>query len=126
MNGKNPRSTTYRPRLSTVAAFALAAVALPGVAEDRSSSTTDVAVLSAGLSDFTFDLHRRLAKGNEDMIWSPFGAAMTLGMIRCGSAGETDAGIARALRCPMDVGSFHAAFHALRDGVGESDRKSVV
>ncbi len=95
----------------------LVAGSFPCGAGDPSSSTADVAVLSAGLADFTFDLHRSLADGREDTVWSPFGVAITLGMVRCGSAGETDAGLAEALRCPLDSKRFHAAFRSLRDEV---------
>ena len=119
------RAVTLPPTFPiAVAVLTLTAVALPAVADDGSSSAADVAMLSSGLASFSLDLHRALAAGGGDRIGSPFGAAIMMGMIRCGSAGETDAGIARALRCPLDVGRFHTAFRALRDGVGESLRSA--
>ncbi|MBU4461277.1 MAG: hypothetical protein KJ579_11960, partial [Verrucomicrobia bacterium] len=79
-----------------------------------------MAALSAGLADFTFEMHRRLAVGTNDLVWSPFGVAITLGMIRCGSAGDTDAGLAGVMRCSLEGDRFHRAFRSLRDEVAES------
>jgi serine protease inhibitor len=63
----------------------------PGTDEDATSAAD-------AINAFAFDLHRALAKGDENLVFSPTSIAIALGMARAGARGETAAQMDKVLR----------------------------
>jgi serpin B len=66
-----------------------------------------------GLNEFTFSLHRRLAKPNENFASAPVSITTALAMTSAGARGDTLDGFNRALRVPLPQADFHGALNTI-------------
>ena len=70
------------------------------------------------------DLHRQLAKDDENLCFSPYSIQSALAMTFAGADGETKTEMARVLYFPNDGDAIHASFAALQRSIEEMARKT--
>ena len=69
--------------------------------------------LTAGNSDFAFELYRLLRGGDGNLFYSPHSISLALALCYAGARGETAQQIAAALRFRLPAGRLHPAFNWL-------------
>src|SRR5207248_8466526 len=70
------------------------------------------------------DLHRQLARGEENLCLSPYSIQSALAMTFGGADGDTRVEMARVLHFPNDGDAIHASFAALQSSLGEMAKKT--
>ena len=70
------------------------------------------------------DLHRQLAKDDENLCLSPYSIQTALAMTFAGADGETKTEMARVLHFPNDGDAIHASFAALQRSLEEMAKKT--
>ena len=81
-------------------------------------SATNVELAAKATNELAVDLHRQLAKGDENLCVSPYSIESALAMTFAGADGETRTEMARVLHFTNDAsvpGSFAALQHSLED-----------
>src|SRR5262249_37130674 len=79
---------------------------------------TDFDLAAKATNELAVDLHRQLAKGDENLCVSPYSIESALAMTFAGADGETRTEMARVLHLSNDAavpGSFNALQHSLAD-----------
>jgi serpin B len=71
------------------------------------------------------DLHRQLAKGDENLCVSPYSIDSALAMTFAGADGQTRREMARVLHFPNDGDAIHASFASLRSSLEEMSQKTA-
>jgi len=71
------------------------------------------------------DLHRQLAKNDENLCLSPYSIESALAMTFAGADGETRTEMARVLHFPNDGDAIHASFASLQQSLGEMSEKTA-
>jgi serpin B len=66
-----------------------------------------------GLNDFTFSLHRRIAKPTENFASAPVSVTTALAMTSAGAVGTTLDGFNQALRVQLPKADFHGALNTI-------------
>ena len=81
-------------------------------------AATNFDLAAKATNELAFDLHRQLAKGDENLCVSPYSIESALAMTFAGADGETRTEMARVLHFTNDAsvpGSFAALQHSLED-----------
>src|SRR5437879_5263302 len=82
--------------------------------------------LAAGATNHLgIDLHRQLARGEENLCLSPYSIQSALAMTFAGADGETRTEMARVLHFPSDGDAIHASFAALQNSLNEMAQKTA-
>jgi serpin B len=71
------------------------------------------------------DLHRQLARGDENLCLSPYSIESALAMTFAGAEGDTKTEMARVLHFPNDGNAIHASFAGLQNSLGEMAKKTA-
>src|SRR2546426_10215725 len=71
------------------------------------------------------DLHRQLARGEENLCLSPYSIQSALAMTFAGADGDTRREMARVLHFPNDGDAIHASFAALQRSLEEMSKKTA-
>ena len=74
---------------------------------------TDYQTFVSNTNDFGFDLYRKLAAEDGNLIYSPLSTATALAMTYAGAANNTDTQMAAVLHNTLPKDTFHAAFNKL-------------
>jgi len=82
--------------------------------------------LAAGATNHLgIDLHRQLARGEENHCLSPYSIQSALAMTFAGADGDTRTEMARVLHFPSDGDAIHLSFAALRRSLEEMSKKTA-
>lgn len=102
-------------RLAAVTVFCLLLLVPPAPAAQYSPQA---AALAKGNAAFACDLYRQLKKAEKgNLFFSPFSISTALAMTYGGAAGDTAAGMGKALRLPFGPDNTHPAFAELLGGL---------
>jgi serpin B len=85
----------------------------------------DLDLAANATNQFGVDLHRQLAKSNENLCLSPYSIQSALAMTFAGADGETRAEMARVLHFPTEGEAIHASFASLERSLGEMSAKTA-
>ena len=95
---------------------------------------TFVAVTNGHAADFDLaakatnqlgvDLHRQLARGDENLCFSPYSLQSALAMTFAGADGDTRFEMARVLHFSNDGDAIHASFAALQSSLAEMSKRT--
>src|SRR5436853_2952197 len=103
-------------RAATCPIFAfLAAATLRGAEFD---------LAARAINEFGVDLHRQLARGDENLCLSPYSIQSALAMTFAGADGDTRKEMARVLHFPNDGDTIHASFSSLQSSFNEMAKKT--
>src|SRR6267378_7254835 len=105
----------YRMKLFVVLFFALA----------LSVNAAGFDVAAKATNQLGIDLHRQLARGDENLCLSPYSIQSALAMTFAGADGDTRTEMARVLHYPNDGDAIHASFAALQTSLGEMAKKTA-
>jgi serpin B len=83
----------------------------------------DFDLAASATNQLGVDLHRQLARGDENLCLSPYSIQSALAMTFAGADGDTRTEMARVLHFPNDGDSIHASFAALQDSLDEMAKK---
>jgi len=82
--------------------------------------------LAAGATNHLgIDLHRQLARGEENLCLSPYSIQSALAMTFAGADGDTRREMARVLHFPSDGDAIHSSFAALQRSLEEMSKKTA-
>ena len=82
--------------------------------------------LAAGATNqLGVDLHRQLARGEENLCLSPYSIQSALAMTFGGADGDTRVEMARVLHFPNDGDAIHSSFAALQRSLEEMSKKTA-
>jgi len=96
--------------------FCLVSVSIVGAADfDLAASATN---------QHGVDLHRQLARGDDNLCLSPYSIQSALAMTFAGAESETKNEMARVLHFPNDGDAIHASFAALQRSLEEMAKKT--
>lgn len=90
-----------------------------------SHAATNFDLAAKATNDLAVDLHRQLAKGNENLCVSPFSIQSALAMTFVGADGDTRTEMARVLHFTGDASAVAASFASLQQSLGEMSTKTV-
>jgi serpin B len=90
-----------------------------------SINAADFDVAAKATNELGVDLHRQLARGNENLCLSPYSIQGALAMTFAGADGDTRTEMARVLHFPSDGDAIHASFAALQNSLGEMSQKTA-
>jgi serpin B len=76
-------------------------------------------------NQLSVDLHRQLARGDENLCLSPYSIQSALAMTFAGADGDTRTEMARVLHFPNDGDAIHASFAALQSSLEEMAKKTA-
>jgi len=83
--------------------------------------------LAAGATNHLgIDLHRQLARGEENLCLSPYSIQSALAMTFAGADGDTRTEMARVLHFPSDGDAIHLSFAALQRSLEEMSKKTAM
>src|SRR5205814_7241831 len=94
------------------------------VAAAASLHAADFDLAVKATNEIGIDLHRQLARGDENLCLSPYSIQSALAMTFAGADGDTRIEMARGLHFPDDGDAIHASFAALRSSVEEMAKKT--
>ena len=95
------------------------------VAAAASLHAADFDLAVKATNEIGIDLHRQLARGDENLCLSPYSIQSALAMTFAGADGDTRIEMARGLHFPDDGDAIHASFAALRSSVEEMAKKTA-
>jgi serpin B len=88
-------------------------------------ATTNFDLAANATNEFGVDLHRQLARDNENLCISPFSIESALGMTFSGADGDTRTQMARVLHFPGDANTIAASFASLQHSLEEMSAKTA-
>ncbi len=108
-----------------ISAQLLAGTALPVYAGEKAQAADSLPALTAGNSEFAFDLYKKISAGSpgENIFISPFSISMALGMTYAGARGNTGKQMADTLHFTLPQGDLHAAFASLAGQLNPTEGK---
>jgi serpin B len=98
---------------------------LAAFAGSTSLSAADFDLAAKATNELGLDLHRQLARGDENLCLSPYSIQSALAMTFAGADGETRAEMARVLHFPNDGDAIHASFASLQRSLEEMSKKTA-
>lgn len=99
-----------------------AIICLVGVSTARAA---DFDFAASATNQLGIDLHRQLARGDENLCLSPYSIQSALAMTFAGADGETRTEMARVLHFPNDGDAIHASFASLQSSLEEMAKKTA-
>jgi serpin B len=90
-----------------------------------SNGATGNDLAATATNKLAVDLHRQLAKGDENLCVSPYSIDSALAMTFAGADGQTRREMARVLHFPNDGDAIHASFASLRSSLEEMSQKTA-
>jgi len=90
-----------------------------------SLNAADFDLAARATNQLAIDLHRQLARGDENLCLSPYSIQSALAMTFGGADGDTRAEMARVLHFPSDGDAIHASFAALQRSLEEMSKKTA-
>src|SRR6202162_6449409 len=94
------------------------------VAFATSLHAADFDLAARATNQLGIDLHRQLARGDENLCLSPYSIQSALAMTFAGADGDTRAEMARVLHFPNDGDAIHASFASLQSALNEMSKKT--
>ncbi|HEY7002332.1 MAG TPA: serpin family protein [Candidatus Udaeobacter sp.] len=88
-------------------------------------AATNFDLAAKATNELGVDLHRQLAKGNENLCVSPFSIETALAMTFAGADGDTRAEMARVLHFTSDPSAVAASFASLQHSLEEMSAKTI-
>ena len=85
----------------------------------------DFDLAASATNQLGVDLHRQLARGDENLCLSPYSIQSALAMTFAGADGDTRAEMARVLHFPSDGDAIHASFATLQGSLEEMSKKTA-
>jgi len=85
----------------------------------------DFDLAATATNQLGIDLHRQLARGEENLCLSPYSIQSALAMTFAGADGETRSEMAWVLHFPNDGDAIHASFAALQRSLEEMSKKTA-
>src|SRR5437763_15535625 len=85
----------------------------------------DFDLAASATNQLGVDLHRQLARGDDNLCLSPYSIQSALAMTFAGADGDTKTEMARVLHVPNEGDAIHASFAALQNSLGEISQKTV-
>src|SRR3984893_16709881 len=85
----------------------------------------DFDLAAKATNELGIDLHRQLARGDENLCLSPYSIQSALAMTFAGADGDTRAEMARVLHFPSDGDAIHASFSSLQRSLEEMAKVTV-
>src|ERR1700693_1732676 len=82
------------------------------------------ATIPTATNELGIDLHRQLARGDENLCLSPYSIQSALAMTFVGADGDTRAEMARVLHFPNGGDAIHASFASLQSALNEMSKKT--
>src|SRR5436190_20522162 len=95
------------------------------VAAAASLHAADFDLAVKATNEFGVDLHRQLARGDENLCLSPYSIQSALAMTFAGADGDTKTEMARVLHFPNESDAVHESFAALQSSLGEMTQKTA-
>jgi serpin B len=95
------------------------------VATAASVHAADFDLATSATNQLGIDLHRQLARGDENLCLSPYSIQSALAMTFAGADGDTRAEMARVLHFPNDGDAIHASFASLQRSLEEMSKKTA-
>src|SRR2546423_15366313 len=95
------------------------------VAAAASLHAADFDLAVKATNDLGLDLHRQLARGDENLCLSPYSIQSALAMTFAGADGDTRAEMARVLHFSGDGDAIHASFASLQSALNEMAKKTA-
>src|SRR6059058_5896169 len=86
---------------------------------------TNFDLAAKATNELAVDLHRQLAKGDENLCVSPYSIESALAMTFAGADGETRTEMARVLHFPSDATAVAASFASLQHSLEEMSVKTA-
>ena len=99
--------------------FQNCALVIGGVGAIASLRAADFDLAAKATNQLGVDLHRQLARGDDNLCLSPYSIESALAMTFAGADGETRAEMARILHFPNDGDAIHASFASLQSSLNE-------
>ncbi len=85
----------------------------------------DFDLAASATNQLGVDLHRQLARGDENLCLSPYSIQSALAMTFAGADGDTRAEMARVLHFPSGGDAIHASFATLQGSLEEMSKKTA-
>src|SRR5213083_1487956 len=85
----------------------------------------DFDLAASATNQLGVDLHRQLARGDENLCLSPYSIESALAMTFAGADGETKTEMARVLHFPGDASAVPASFALLQHSLQEMSAKTA-
>src|SRR5205814_2138770 len=95
------------------------------VAAAASLHAADFDLAVKATNEIGIDLHRQLARGDDNLCLSPYSIQSALAMTFAGADGDTKTEMARVLHFPNEGDAIHASFAALQSSLGEMSQKTA-
>jgi serpin B len=95
------------------------------VAAFPSLQAADFDLAARATNQLGIDLHRQLARGDENLCLSPYSIQSALAMTFAGADGDTRTEMTRVLHFPSDGDAIHASFGALQGSLEEMSKKTA-
>jgi serpin B len=95
------------------------------LAASTSLHAADFDLAASATNQLGIDLHRQLARGDENLCLSPCSIQSALAMTFAGADGDTRTEMARVLHFPNDGDTIHASFAALQRSLEEMSKKTA-
>src|ERR1043166_2914 len=90
-----------------------------------SLQAADFNLAASATNQLGIDLHRQLARADDNLCLSPYSIQSALAMTYAGADGETKTEMARVLHFPGDGDAIHSSFAALQVSLNEMAKKTT-